>query len=928
MAHYFRLGQSSSTNDITGSMPNSTVVSRLQGTPLNFTGLASNQVFRYNGTAFVNSAIDNDMVTGVTALPDVATVGTISTGVWNGTSIAYNYGGTGSTAAFVQGGVAYGSSTSALGVTPVGVAGEVLVSGGAGAPTWTSSPTFSAVTISSGGNLSVSDGGTVTGLPLAPAGLSDAASKAYVDATVSGLSWKQTADYATAGPLPSAVYVNGADGVGATLTADAPGVLSIDGADQTVAGIRLLIKNESNAALNGIYVLTTPGTAGVPFVLTRSGDADLPAELNNAALFITRGADNGGSAWTQTTVNPVFGTSSIVFAQFAAATLYTAGTGLSLVGNTFSISAPVASNLGGTGTTVAPTAGQLMVGQTGGTYVPFTVLSGTGISTIAESGTFQIDNTGVTQLAGTANQVAISASTGNVTLSLPSAVATGSLTLSGLTENSYLYSGTSGLLTSTAAPANGQILIGSTGAAPSLAALTQGTGITITNGAGSISIANAGVTSLAGTAGRVSVSAPTGSVTLDLIEAGTAGTYGQVTTDAYGRVTSGLAVAGVVTGGTGTSVAPTAGQVLIGTTEGVYAPATMGSGSGISITTSSGGASIANTGVLSLAGTSSEIVVSSSTGAVTLSLPSDVAVANSLTVEGHTSNSFLLSGAGGLLTSTSAPTNGQLLIGSTGAAPVVASLIEGTGISITTGAGSISLANTGVLSLSTGTTGLSVSGSTGSVTLSGVLVNANGGTGSSADFVQGGVAFGSSSSVLGTSAAGTVGELMVSGGTGSPSWLTNVPAGSVVASAGVGYSPVFSSSPNVSNVLLNGGGATPVLVSLLVPNNFYAEEAGVPVGGLYRSRMAPPASTSDLTVVTASITNTTLTVTAVSSGPLFGIGSLIRGDSILPNTYITAFGTGSGGVGTYEISESYPSATPTAVVTCLDYPDVIYIRTA
>jgi hypothetical protein len=69
-----------------------------------------------------------------------------------------------------------------------------------------------------------------------------------------------------------------------------------------------------------------------------------------------------------------------------------------------------------------------------------------------------------------------------------------------------------------------------------------------------------------------------------------------------------------------------------------------------------------------------------------------VGLFSTLTVSGLTANSFLYSGVGGLLTTTSAPTNGQLLIGSTGAAPV-AGAITGTAnqITVTLGAGTIAL---------------------------------------------------------------------------------------------------------------------------------------------------------------------------------------------------------------------------------------------
>jgi hypothetical protein len=55
--------------------------------------------------------------------------------------------------------------------------------------------------------------------------------------------------------------------------------------------------------------------------------------------------------------------------------------------------------------------------------------------------------------------------------------------------------------------------------------------------------------------------------------------------------------------------------------------------------------------------------------------------------------------------------------------------------------------------------------------------------------------------------------------------------------------------------------------------------------------------------VTGSISTTTLTVTAVASGTLF-IGQTIQGTGVTALTIITAFGTGTGGVGTYTVSTS------------------------
>jgi hypothetical protein len=177
---------------------------------------------------------------------------------------------------------------------------------------------------------------------------------------------------------------------------------------------------------------------------------------------------------------------------------------------------------GGTGLTTSPTNGALDIGNGTG-FVRTTLTQGTGITITNAAGSITIANAGVTSVTGTANQITTSASTGAVTLSLPSAVTapgsltvTTNLTVSGLTANSFLYSGAAGLLSTTAAPTNGQLLIGSTGAAPVAATLTQGPGITITNAAGSITIANSGAASVVGTANQITAATSSGAVILSL----------------------------------------------------------------------------------------------------------------------------------------------------------------------------------------------------------------------------------------------------------------------------------------------------------------------------------------------------------------------------------------------------------------------------
>ena len=66
--------------------------------------------------------------------------------------------------------------------------------------------------------------------------------------------------------------------------------------------------------------------------------------------------------------------------------------------------------------------------------------------------------------------------------------------------------------------------------------------------------------------------------------------------------------------------------------------------------------------------------------------------------------------------------------------------------------------------------------------------------------------------------------------------------------------------------------------------------------------------------VTGSITTTTLTVTAVSAGALV-VGMTISGTGVTAGTIITAFGTGTGGVGTYTVSVSQTVASTAIAAT-------------
>lgn len=388
-----------------------------------------------------------------------------------------------------------------------------------------------------------------------------------------------------------------------------------------------------------------------------------------------------------------------------------------------------------------------------------------------------------------------------------------SVVITGLTPNSFLYSGTAGALTTTAAPTNGQLLIGSTGVAPVLGSLTGSASVTVTNGAGTITLAvsepfyttnsraiisgtgntftavssTSGGGIFGGSTNTCSIAASTGGVivggkTMNITiansgSAGTAvgGTARTVTLNADGAVS--IAAAGtvgaaadtnlVLIGGTNTTILG-GGSVSIGpstqtvryqpanpklylkdnpvssmlnttfTTPGTLTAASI-SGGVVQFTTTAGAYTMPTTAQLC-----TEILDSSATaftgnprhvfnvtfyntsgGACSVALgtgqtltngvsPFSVANNNSMTwkcwftsptamlieiaqvatsvIAGLTANSFVYSGTAGVLTTTSAPTNGQLLIGSTGVAPALGSLTGSASVTVTNGAGTITLA--------------------------------------------------------------------------------------------------------------------------------------------------------------------------------------------------------------------------------------------
>jgi hypothetical protein len=184
------------------------------------------------------------------------------------------------------------------------------------------------------------------------------ATTAYTDSAVAAainkFDIKDPVAAATTGALSfSPTYNNGSSGVGATLTGSV-GVLIIDGYTP-VLNDRLLIKNQASSFQNGIYSVTTVGTVSVGYVLTRTSDFNSSATiLYGDTVGVLNGTANANQQFTMNNNNPItVGTTAITFAQTSGGSQLTAGTGITITGNSVALTVPVTVALGGTNATSA-----------------------------------------------------------------------------------------------------------------------------------------------------------------------------------------------------------------------------------------------------------------------------------------------------------------------------------------------------------------------------------------------------------------------------------------------------------------------------------------------------------------------------------------------------------------------------------------------
>jgi len=389
-------------------------------------------------------------------IPGSAVSGNISGNAANVTGIvALANGGTNTNITATQGGIAYGTS-SGITLSSAGTSGYVLTSAGTSAPTWTQSTATNVnsavVQRDSSGNIAVSQ---VT-VSADPTSALQVATKQYVDNLAAGYNQHEaviaatTTDLTTLGTWGTVTYTagsagaDGGTGVGATLTPANNGILVIDNVSP-VATDRVLIKNQSTATQNGIYVVTSPGSAGSKWTLTRATDYDnhVAGEVSagDLTLIVAPASEfsvtptNQNSAWAENGVGTgtnkqiKIGTDNITFAQFYGGSTVTAGAGTSVTGNQVSIALGSAfDTTTGTGTSGLSLTGntlQLRLNSNGGltsTTAGLAVNPGTGLSLsgnqlVYSSGTTTQTGSGITGGAYSyATQKQVATITGNGSL--------------------------------------------------------------------------------------------------------------------------------------------------------------------------------------------------------------------------------------------------------------------------------------------------------------------------------------------------------------------------------------------------------------------------------------------------------------------------------------------------------------------------------
>jgi len=999
-----------------------------------------------NGTTIGGTTPAAATFTALTATGNTS-LNTITAGTWNGTPIAVAYGGTGATTASgartnlsaaqsgansditslsglttplseTQGGTGYGSyttgdllyassSTTLARLNDVAT-GNALISGGVGvAPSWgkigltthvsgtlpvanggtgattltgylvgngtsaftavatipnagltNSSVTIGSTSIALGASTSTLAGLTTVTVTQDPTASLQLSTKQYVDnqvATVSNTTFHTASAAATTANL-TATYNNGTAGVGATLTnSGAQAAFAVDGYTASLSD-RILVKDQTTGAQNGIYTVTTLGSGSTNWVLTRATDFNTVGTGPNfietgASTFVNGGTTWGSTSWVMNTTGTItVGTTSLVWVQTSSSGNITVTAPITKVGNTIGLGTVGVAN-GGTGLTsltayaVLYAASTSSVGQISPSTTGYPLLS-TGASTAPAFGQLSLTAgvTGTLPVGNGGTGTATSFTTGSVVFAGASGVYS--------QNNAKLFwdNTNNRLGLNTATPQTQLTILSNTQTTTPTATLPAGTDLYIVGA----NAANTRITQDAYGTGNYPVY--TGRQARGTAVSPTASQSGDFLAQFTGRGYGATVFATASTGYFSVSAAENFTDTAQGTYASIYTTAT-GANSpteafrfgpagqfGIGAGTYGTSGYVLTSGGASAAPTWSQV---SLTSGVTGTLPAtnggtgqssyavgDLLYASSTTALSRladvaTGNVLLSGGVGvapswGQVSLTTAVT-GTLSVanGGTGQASALTQygVVYGstTSAMATTGAGTtgqVLIGNTGsaptwsstipstagVTSFSAGTTGFTPSSATtGAITLSGTLVAANGGTGQSSY---------------------TVGDILYASTTTALSKLAAVATGSVLVSAGTGTAPAYSASPTVTSLTaasIYGGTGTGSTLTLQSTTGVGATDSVViKVGNNGATTALSIASGGTVTIGTLNLTNalgtayggTGLTGFTAANNAIYSTSSSVLTAGTLP---VLAGGTGvttSTGTGSVVLSAS-PTFTGT-----------------
>jgi len=365
---------------------------------------------------------------------------------------------------------------------------------------------------------------TTTGtISTTPSSSTDIANKLYVDTVALGISWKEPAQAATTANI--------------TLS----GLQTIDGVT-LVAGNIVLVKNQTNAAQNGIYVASSGAWSYAPGSTTWS-------EYVGAMIFVDGGNQAGTLWYNLAQPGGTLGVTNMSWSNFSTSGSYTAGTGLTLTGSSFSITpvgtagtygsasaVPVfVTNASGqvssvTNTSIAIAGSQITSGTIGSSYISGSYTGITGVGTLtagtwnASTVTVPYGGTGVTTLTGLAYGNGTSAFTAATASQITTAIGTTAVTnatnatnIAGGTAGKIPFQTGAGATSFTAAGTTGQVLTSAGTGTPTWTTPTTGT-VTSVSGTGTVNgitltgtVTSSGSLTLGGTLGSIANSQLTNS---------------------------------------------------------------------------------------------------------------------------------------------------------------------------------------------------------------------------------------------------------------------------------------------------------------------------------------------------------------------------------------------------------------------------------